>query len=300
MLIPGVWGLILAHKGWPSLGNLFLFCLGAFCMRSVGCAYNDWVDAPIDARVQRTKQRPFAELWSQRNTGAIQESRPKKHQETLISNIKSYLTSHPWQRFLTQACLASAFLVLITTFLWLSLSGAAKQLALFLAIAILPYPWLKRFFPVPQLYLGGLFSSGSLLAFAHVSGWSSFQNLGVITLYGAGILWTVLYDTIYAYQDYKDDQTLGLGSLAVFLGKKPAIFFSLVTVLILCLLVATGIFFSLSFIYFVMLWIAALHFFWQLKILNVHDPKHCWRFFFMNQLWGGWVALSLLCGLLLD
>ena len=237
--------------------------LGAILMRGVGCAYNDWVDRDLDAQVARTRGRSFA-------SGALSLG-------VVIPVAILFLCAALW--ILTQ------------------LSQEAIYVGLLCFLAIFPYPWLKRITFWPQLYLGFIFSSGVWLAWFHVR--PDVGTSAPFWLYGAGVLWTLYYDTIYGYQDWEDDRQAGVKSLPLFLGPKPQIFLVLNAACVVACLVMVGVTDTLSIYYFIGLTLVALHFLWQLWRLDVREPKGCMAIFVANSQVGMLVSLSLLAGFLI-
>lgn len=234
-------------------------------MRSVGCIYNDWVDQELDRQVTRTRTRPFAER-----------------------SVSPF----------TALCVVFLLLLAALGIVW-QLNSAARITAFLFAGLVLVYPWLKRVTHWPQAYLGLLFSSGVWV------GWFAVQPvLGDLTitpliLYGVGILWTVVYDTIYAYQDYTDDQRVGVKSSALWLGESPKGFFYGCWAGILLLLGLVGYVESLNGLYGVGLACIGLHFLWQahhLKTKPAENPQLCFRLFKANQWVGVLIFLSLWLG----
>ena len=179
---PCAWGLTLAFDFTNNL-NLYLFYLilfffGSVLMRSAGCIINDIVDKNIDKQVERTKNRPIASERVSVKLGLIYSS--------ILCSI--------------------AFLVLINF----------NKLTIILAILSMPlaftYPLMKRFTYWPQLFLGITFNFGLIL------GWTSIQNtlnLVVLVFYIGAIFWTLAYDTIYGFQDIKDDEIIGVKSTSI-------------------------------------------------------------------------------------
>lgn len=262
LFLPCLWGLILGYECFPPVLDLILFGVGAFCMRSAGCAYNDWVDRNIDGKVSRTKARPLA-----------------------VRRVSVF-----------QALVPVSFFLCVALGVLLSLRGYAVQIGLIVAPAILPYPWLKRFANWPQLYLGFLFGSGLLMAFAHASPAGFPFPLGIWFFYGAGALWTLYYDTLYAYQDRHDDMKMGLGSTAVFFKDKPHEFLVFLVILILSLLGLGGIWCDLQGGFFMGLLGVGLHFSWQLRTLDLKRPKTFGQTFLSNQWTGLLIVLCFLLG----
>ena len=181
LLLPTLWALVLASKGWPDPGLFAIFSLGAFLMRSVGVIMNDLADRYIDKKVSRTLGRPLA-------SGAI-----SPHQALLVGVIFSLL---------------AASLLFFLPPLAIAMSPVAVLLA-----AI--YPFTKRSFQMPQLFLGVAFGWGVVMA------WVTVRNqveLPMWLLFGATVCWAMTYDTIYALQDRIDDRRIGVKSSAILFG----------------------------------------------------------------------------------
>ena len=185
LLWPTLWALWVASKGLPDWRVLSAFAAGTFLMRSAGCVINDFADRDFDGKVERTKNRPFA-------CGEV------KKREAL---------------FLTAAlCLLAAICLLPLN----ALTRLLGLPALFLALS---YPFTKRFFPLPQLYLGLAFSFGIPMAFAAVSG---RVPAAAWLLFAANVLWTLAYDTAYAMADKEDDLKIGIRTSAITFGRYDA------------------------------------------------------------------------------
>lgn len=186
VLLPGYWGLALAAApgALPSLPLAVVFTSGAFVMRSAGCTINDIWDRRFDAQVARTSQRPLA-----RGTLSLPAA---------------------WAFLGAQLGLG---LVLLST---LSPEAVALGCAIVPVVGI--YPALKRVTHLPQVVLGTAMNWGVVMGWAAVHGVAGLASGGAAALYCGGILWTVVYDTIYAHQDRDDDARLGLRSTALLLG----------------------------------------------------------------------------------
>lgn len=181
LLWPTYWAMWVAAEGHPDYVTFFAFTLGTFLMRSAGCVVNDFADRNFDGAVERTKNRPFA--------------------RGLVSKSEAILLT-------VILCLLAALCLLPFNLLtWLM-----SVPALFLAVT---YPFTKRFFPIPQFYLGLAFSFGIPMAFAAIDGevppvaWLMFT---------ANAFWTLAYDTIYAMADKEDDLKIGIKTSAVTFG----------------------------------------------------------------------------------
>ncbi len=188
LLLPCFWGLAIYHDKMSAEGFLYyliVFTVGAFALRSAGCVWNDILDREFDKKVARTRQRPLA-------SGRISLDRALWVLVTLLS---------------------------IGFFILVALDNHPAQVVALLSLAlVVPYPLMKRLFPLPQLWLGFTFNIGVLVA--GVIGSEDYFDIGLWWLYAIGILWTMAYDTIYALQDKDDDELLGLKSSALFFGKE--------------------------------------------------------------------------------
>ncbi|WP_051941021.1 4-hydroxybenzoate octaprenyltransferase [Stenoxybacter acetivorans] len=185
LLWPTLWALWIAADGSPTWQLVLLFVLGTFFMRSAGCVVNDFADRDFDGAVARTQNRPFA-----------QKKVSTKEAFVLVAVLC----------FFALLCLLP-----MNQFTWLM-----SLPALFLAFS---YPFTKRFFPLPQLYLGLAYSFGIPMAFAAETG--SVPALAWL-IFCANVLWTLAYDTIYAMADKEDDLKIGIKTSAITFGKYDA------------------------------------------------------------------------------
>ena len=258
LLLPCWWGAALA-PGWPNPVLLALFALGAIAMRGAGCTINDLIDRDLDARVERTRNRPLA-------SGQIG-----------IFGALAFL----------------ALQLLVGLFVLLSLNPFTIALALASVPLIVIYPLMKRVTWWPQLVLGITFNWGALV------GWSAATGgLGPapLALYAAGIFWTLGYDTVYAHQDKADDALVGVRSSALRLGSATPRWvagFYAATVLLLAL---AGWLAGMSLLYFLVLPAVALHFLWQVRTLELDDPVSCLARFRSNRDLGLLVVAAILLG----
>jgi len=182
LLWPTLWGLWLARHAIPPWAVLWIFVLGTVLMRSAGCALNDWADRDYDANVERTRSRPLA-------AGAIR----------------------PWEALVVAAVLAACAFLLVLRLneltIWLSFAA--------LGVAVV-YPFTKRFFWMPQAWLGLAFGFGIPMAFAALT--KAVPPLA-LALLGANVFWTIAYDTEYAMVDREDDVKLGMRTSAILFGR---------------------------------------------------------------------------------
>ena len=182
LLWPTLWALWIATGGTPSWHLLFVFTTGTVLMRSSGCAINDWADRDFDRHVARTALRPLT-------SGQIA----------------------PWEALAVAAVLALAALLLILTFNALTIALAC--VAAFVAAS---YPFTKRFFALPQAYLGIAFGFGIPMAFAAAQGAVPPVAWLMLT---ANVFWAVAYDTEYAMVDREDDLKIGIHTAAITFGR---------------------------------------------------------------------------------
>ena len=261
---PCVWGLTLVYDFNSEINTYFkyliFFLLGSILMRSAGCIVNDIADKKFDQKVERTKNRPIA--------------------SEKIS-IKLALL------YALVLCFC-AFLILINF----------NLLTIVLALASMPfafsYPLMKRFTYWPQLFLGITFNYGLVLA------WISINNsisLTPILFYIGAIFWTLGYDTIYGYQDIKDDEIIGIKSTSIKFKNNPKTFLTLCYSLLLISLILIGALMSFSNIFYLFLIIPFCHlFFYQINFLNINKPEDCLKIFKSNNILGLIVCMNILVG----
>ena len=261
---PCAWGLTLAYDFSSNLSTYFfymiLFFLGAVLMRSAGCIVNDILDKEFDAKVFRTKDRPIA-------SGKI---------SVKIAIIYSLILC-----FL-------AFIVLLNF----------NYFTIILALGSMPlafsYPLMKRITYWPQLFLGVTFNYGVIL------GWTAINNqisLVALILYFGAIFWTLGYDTIYGFQDIKDDEIIGLKSTSIKFKKKPYTFlFSCYSIFLINLFLIGHLmnFNKLSLIVYVLIVIQMFYF--QLKKLKIDNSINCLKIFKSNNILGLIVLIGLMIG----
>ncbi len=258
LLWPCWWGLALA-PGWPSLWLAFLFLIGAFAMRGAGCTINDMTDRDLDAKVDRTQNRPLA-------SGALTLSRA-----LLFLGVQ--------------------LLVGLAVLVQLNLNAALVALAAM--PLVVAYPWMKRITWWPQLFLGITFKWGALVGWTAVTG-----HLGwpAIILYVGGIFWTLGYDTIYAHQDKADDALIGVKSTARRLGDATPAWLWGFYGSALALLAIAGAMVGVGWLFYVFLLPVALQLAWQIMTLDIDDPDNCLARFRSNREAGLLVMVALLLG----
>tara|TARA_B100000795_G_scaffold254482_1_gene225427 strand:+ start:31 stop:900 length:870 start_codon:yes stop_codon:yes gene_type:complete len=261
---PCAWGVTLAYNFSNSLNNYFfylsLFFLGSVLMRSAGCIVNDMSDKEFDKKVERTKNRPIA----------------------------SNKVSVKLALFYTIILCSLAFLVLINF----------NNLTIILALCSMPlafaYPLMKRFTYWPQFFLGITFNYGLIL------GWISIVgeiNIVPIILYLGAIFWTLGYDTIYGFQDIKDDEIIGVKSTSIKFKKNPKLFLKLCYLIFITSFFMIGLIMKFNIFYFLVLCFAAVHlFFYQIQKLNIKSEYNCLNIFKSNNILGLIIYISLLTG----
>ncbi|MCL2656807.1 MAG: 4-hydroxybenzoate octaprenyltransferase [Betaproteobacteria bacterium] len=259
LLWPTLWALWFAGDGRPSLLIVGIFMLGTVLMRSAGCAINDYADRDFDGKVERTRTRPLA-------TGAI----------------------HPREAILVAAVLSLCSFALILPLnrlvLWLSLP------ALFLAGS---YPFTKRFFAIPQAYLGVAFGFGIPMGFAAI--WGQVPGAAWLLLLG-NIFWAVAYDTEYAMVDRPDDLKIGIKTSAITFGRFDVAAVMFCYAASLSLFGWVGHLFNRGWVYYagllVALGIAVYHY----ALIRKRDQARCFRAFLHNN----WLGGTIFVGLVLD
>jgi 4-hydroxybenzoate polyprenyltransferase len=203
LLWPTLWALWLSSEGHPSQGVFVVFILGVFFMRSAGCVLNDWVDRKIDPYVERTRSRPIA-------SGAVTPA------EALVLFVA---------------------LGLIAVGLASMLNRPAQMLAIVAATLTVAYPFVKRFVSVPQFILGAAFGWAVPMAFAAQTG--EIPQLAWL-VFGAALIWAVIYDTFYAMCDREDDLRIGVKSTAILFGEVDLFVIAGLQVVMLLALVLVG------------------------------------------------------------
>ena len=258
VLWPTLWGLWLAADGLPDLFILTVFVLGTVLMRSAGCVINDYADRNIDPHVMRTKNRPLA-------TKAVSTK---------------------------EALLLSAGLSLCAFLLIQPLNRLTLELAVFALFLAASYPFTKRFFAMPQAYLGIAFSFGIPMAFAAQTG---ELPLIVWLLMAANLLWVIAYDTEYAMVDRDDDLKIGIKTSAITFGHFDVMGIMLCHAGFLSIMIGIGLMQKLGFAYYVGLIAASALIIYQYRLIRERDPALCFRAFLHNN----WVGAVVFAGIML-
>tara|TARA_Y100001970_G_scaffold272436_1_gene369149 strand:- start:106 stop:915 length:810 start_codon:yes stop_codon:yes gene_type:complete len=261
---PCIWGLTLSIDLKEDL-NLFiyysfLFFMGSLLMRSAGCIVNDIVDEKYDRKVERTKNRPIA--------------------SGKISKFLGFI-------YVIVLCLLALIVLLQFNTLTIVLAICSMPLAFI-------YPLMKRYTYWPQLFLGITFNYGLLL------GWTSVNNdlnYVPLILYFGAIFWTLAYDTVYGFQDIKDDEIIGVKSTSIKFKKNPINFLFVCYLIKIISLLIVGYLMEFNIIYFFFLLLPIGHLFIiQLKKMDKSDPRMCLKIFKSNNFFGALVFLNILIG----
>jgi len=227
--------------GWGYLaGWMALFAVGAFAARGAGCTWNDIVDRDIDAKVERTRGRPLPS-GEVKLTGAM-----------------------IWMVVQSIVCIAILF----------KLNKTAGGIALLSIAIVVIYPTMKRFTSWPQVVLGLAFNWGALVGYVAVTDPPTL-SWATVALYWGGVAWTLVYDTIYAMQDQRDDSIIDVRSTARRFADRPRRWLGLFAGLALLAWAIAGHLAHLHPIYYAGLLLIAGHFAWQIVFIKPDDQADC-------------------------
>ena len=264
---PCLWGLTLIYDFQTNLFNYFfytaLFLSGSILMRSAGCIVNDIADKNFDKKVERTKKRPIA-------SGKV--------------SVK----------------LASTYAVILCGIAFLVLINFNK-LTILMALISMPlaftYPLMKRITYWPQLFLGITFNYGLVLAWISIA--NEISIIPIIFYLGA-IFWTLGYDTIYGFQDIKDDEIIGVKSTSIKFKNDPKKFLFISYSIFIISLLLIGVLMSFKYYYFIFLIFPIFHLLiFQVKKLNTEQPIDCLNRFKSNNFLGLIIFMNILIGKLI-
>jgi 4-hydroxybenzoate polyprenyltransferase len=260
LMWPALWALWIAGSGKPHPEVLIVFLLGVFVMRAAGCVINDYADRNVDPHVRRTRDRPLA---ARRVT--------------------------PREALYLFAILITAALYLVTRLNLLTL-----KLAVIGAFLTISYPFVKRFFPMPQLWLGISFGGWSVpMGFAAESG---VVPRVAWVLYIAGVMWAAIYDTMYAMVDREDDVKIGVKSSAILFADMDKLLIGVMQAMMLFALVLAGRSMEFGQWYYAGVTGAGLLFLYQQWLIRKRDPAGCLKGFLNNQ----YVGAVIFAGILLQ
>jgi 4-hydroxybenzoate polyprenyltransferase len=259
LLWPTLWALWMASGGRPDPAILTIFVLGTALMRSAGCAINDYADRDFDRHVKRTAERPLTS-----------------------GRIKGW-----------EAVMIAVVLAIASFFLILPLNALTRQLSVVAVIVAGSYPYFKRFFAIPQAYLGIAFGFGIPMAFAAVQG-----EVPPVAwwLLAANVFWSVAYDTAYAMVDRDDDLKLGMRTSAITFGRFD------VAAIMFCYAMALGIDLVCGWMLGLRWWfvagvvVSAGMALYHYTLIRERDRMKCFAAFRHNN----WLGAALFAGVALD
>ena len=259
LLWPTLWGLWISSYGHPNWGILWIFVLGTVLMRSAGCVINDYADRDFDRNVSRTQDRPLA-------SGQISAK---------------------------EALLLAAVLALLAFELILPLDRLVILLSLPALLIAATYPFTKRFFAIPQAYLGIAFGFGIPMAYA--------ANVGAVppiawVLLLANMFWAIAYDTEYAMVDRDDDIRIGIKTSAVTFGKYDVLGVMLCYTAMLAILAGVGVRFKFGVLYYAGLLAATGIMGYHYTLIKDRERDKCFKAFLHNN----WVGAAIFAGIALD
>jgi 4-hydroxybenzoate polyprenyltransferase len=249
LLWPVLWALWLSSGGKPDEHVFLVFVLGTVLTRSAGCAINDFADRNFDGHVARTRDRPLV-------TGQIDP---------------------------LEAVALCIGIGMIALGLVLTLNRLTQMYALAGGVLLLTYPFMKRFFPLPQFYLGAAFTWSVPMAYAAQT--NTVPRLAWL-LFIAGLLWTMAYDTMYAMVDREDDRKLGIRSSALLFGDADRFIIGVMQLMALLALWLAGSELKLGLWYGLGLAIAAIFALYQQFLIRERKPEDCLRAFLNNNYFG--------------
>ncbi|XP_032354958.1 4-hydroxybenzoate polyprenyltransferase, mitochondrial isoform X2 [Camelus ferus] len=262
LYLPCTWSIGLAAEPgcFPDWYMLSLFGAGAVLMRGAGCTINDMWDQDYDKKVTRTASRPIA-------AGDI-------------STFQSFV-------FLGGQLTLALGVLLCLNYYSIALGAASLLL-------VITYPLMKRITYWPQLALGLTFNWGALLGWSAIKG--SCDPSVCLPLYFSGIMWTLIYDTIYAHQDKRDDALIGLKSTALRFREDTKQWLSGFSVAMLGALSLVGVNSNQTAPYYAALAAVGVHLVHQIYTLDIHRPEDCWEKFTSNRTIGLMLFLGIVLG----
>ena len=259
LLWPTLWALWIAAAGEPAWLMVWIFAFGTLLMRSAGCVVNDYADRDIDKHVKRTQDRPIT--------------------AGKVSGTEAWILAS------ALALLAFLLILQMNKLVW-----ALALVALFLAVS---YPYAKRFFVLPQAYLGVAFGFGIPMAFAAVHGSVPSIAWWLLT---ANIFWAIAYDTEYAMVDRDDDVRLGILTSAITFGSSDVSMVMLNYALALFILAAIGVDRHFGWAYFAGLVVAAIMVVYHYRLIRTRTREGCFAAFMHNN----WLGAAVFAGIALD
>jgi 4-hydroxybenzoate polyprenyltransferase len=256
LMIPALWAVFLAASGKPPLPLVGVIALGTIATSAAGCIINDLWDRDIDPQVERTRLRPLA---------------------SRALSIKVGIA-----------------IAIVAMFCAAVLAFYLNPLSFWLCVAVVPvillYPGAKRVFPVPQLVLSIAWGFGVLISWSAVT-----QNLSQPTwlLWGATVMWTLGFDTVYAMSDREDDRRININSSALFFGDRAPLAIGIFFAATIFFLSWLGILMHLNFAFWITLAIAAVGWIWEyLQLIKKDLPNPVYAQMFRQNVWIGFIILG--------
>ena len=259
LLWPTMWALWLSSSGRPDLKIVWIFICGVIVMRSAGCVINDLADKNFDGHVERTKNRPLV-------TGEI----------TALA-----------------ASLMLVFLLMLALGLVWHLNYLTLKLSFLAVFLAATYPYMKRFFIIPQAYLGIAFGFGIPMAYASTINYVPMEALILLV---ANVFWAIAYDTEYAMVDRDDDRNLDIKTSALLFGEKDVFFVPLFQAFFLISMSYAGWIKGMGSFYFCSLLLSIFLFGVQYEMFVNRDRAGCFAAFKNNN----WVGVTIFLGIFLD
>ena len=256
LMIPALWAVFLAAAGKPPMPLVGVIICGSMATSAAGCVVNDLWDRDIDPQVERTRDRPLA-------------SRALSVKIGIVVGIVSL------------ACAAVIAFYLNPLSFWLSVAAVP---------VIVLYPGAKRVFPVPQLVLSIAWGFAVLISWSAVT-----ANITAPTwlLWGATVLWTLGFDTIYAMSDRIDDQRIGINSSAIFFGKYAPTAIAIFLMGTVILLAGVGVLVHLKTAFWISLIFATIGWIWQItRLQQPKIPHPAYGEMFRQNVWIGFLILA--------
>ncbi|XP_050801155.1 4-hydroxybenzoate polyprenyltransferase, mitochondrial isoform X1 [Gopherus flavomarginatus] len=262
LYLPCTWSISLAAEPgcFPDWYMLSLFGTGAVLMRGAGCTINDMWDRDFDKKVLRTASRPIA-----------------------VGDISTF------QSFVFLGGQLSLALCVLLCLNYYSIALGAASLSL-----VITYPLMKRITYWPQLVLGLTFNWGALLGWSAIKGSCDWSVC--LPLYFSGVMWTLIYDTIYAHQDKRDDMVIGVKSTALRFNENTRQWLSGFSVAMLMGLSVAGINCEQTFLYYTAVAAIGAHLAHQIYTLDIHKPEDCWQKFTSNRTIGLLLFIGIVTG----
>lgn len=259
LLWPTLIALWLASDGKPGWQLVVIFTLGTVLMRSAGCAVNDYADREFDKHVKRTVNRPLT-------SGKISGK---------------------------EALAVAGVLVILSFCLIIPLNALTKQLSVAAVLIAGSYPYFKRFFAIPQAYLGIAFGFGIPMSFAAVQ---DTVPVAAWLLLVANIFWAVAYDTAYAMVDRDDDLKLGMKTSAITFGRYDVAAIMLCYTVALSTIWAVGWHYGLRFWFSAGMMVAVLCAIYHYTLIRHRERMACFKAFIHNN----WLGAAIFAGVVAD